>query len=228
MHLGCPVRFVEAAAALHLPVPRRRLRLPRQGRRRSAGPPARPLLHRDAQRHSVEIGPRFSVNSELAALLAARPGRAARRHRPVPLPVAAHGPQARRGPSHAQASSSHRCRPPLRPRPKRPGEGNGKVKPLDARSRGGHQRRRLDRRAHVAVGRRALADVPQGPQGDQLVLHAGLGDDVRLPQPGGHRRLPGDVLRPVAHAARTSRCATSPTRPSSASSCTGCTSGARR
>ena len=32
------------------------------------------------------------------------------------------------------------------------------------------------------------------PQGDQLVLHARLGDDVRLPRPGGDRRLPGDVL----------------------------------
>ena len=32
--------------ALHLPVPRRRLRLHRQGRRRPAGAPARPLLHR--------------------------------------------------------------------------------------------------------------------------------------------------------------------------------------
>ena len=45
MHLGCPVRYVEASAALHLPVPRRRLRLPGQGRRRPAGAPARPLLH---------------------------------------------------------------------------------------------------------------------------------------------------------------------------------------
>ena len=30
-------------------------------------------------------------------------------------------------------------------------------------------------------GGAALADVPQGPEGDQLVLHARLGDDVRLP-----------------------------------------------
>ena len=55
-------------------------------------------------------------------------------------------------------------------------------------------RRRLDRRAHLAVGRPALAAVPQGPARDQLVLHARLGDVVRVPQPGGHRRLPGDVL----------------------------------
>ena len=50
MHLGCPVRWTPAAAALHLPVPRRRLRLPRRGLRRPAGPPARSLLHPHAQR----------------------------------------------------------------------------------------------------------------------------------------------------------------------------------
>ena len=71
-------------------------------------------------------------------------------------------------------------------------------RPSSTGTRARRSRRRLDRRAHLALGRRALDDVPQGPQGDQLVLHAGLGDDVRLPLPGGHRRLPGDVLRPVA------------------------------
>ena len=45
MHLGCPVRYVQAARAVHLPVPRRRVRLPRDGRRRAAGPAAGPLLH---------------------------------------------------------------------------------------------------------------------------------------------------------------------------------------
>ena len=44
-HLGCPVRYVQASEKLHLPVPRRRLRLPGQGRGRPAGAPARPLLH---------------------------------------------------------------------------------------------------------------------------------------------------------------------------------------
>ena len=44
MHLGCPVRYVDASAEVHLPVPRRRLRLHRQGLGRPAGAPARPLL----------------------------------------------------------------------------------------------------------------------------------------------------------------------------------------
>ena len=62
-----------------------------------------------------------------------------------------------------------------RARPRRP-------KPLEPRqAEARHPRRRLDRRAHLAVRRRPLADVPQGPEGHQLVLHARLGDDVRLP-----------------------------------------------
>ena len=89
--------------------------------------------------------------------------------------------------------------PEAQPGAQAPGRGQRQDEPARHRRRGGDHRRRLGRRAHVAVGRRALADVPQGPQGDQLVLHAGHGDDVRLPQPGGHRRLPGHVLRPVAH-----------------------------
>ena len=50
--------------ALHLPVPRRRLRLHRQGRRRPAGAAAGPLLHRGAATSS-RLGPRYSVNEEL-------------------------------------------------------------------------------------------------------------------------------------------------------------------
>ena len=50
MHLGCPVRWTSGRRALHLPVPRRRLRLPGKRHRRSAGAPARPLLHPHAQR----------------------------------------------------------------------------------------------------------------------------------------------------------------------------------
>ena len=49
-HLGCPVRWVSAAAAVRLPLPRRRLRLPGQGRGRPAGAPARPV--RDARRRT--------------------------------------------------------------------------------------------------------------------------------------------------------------------------------
>ena len=95
------------------------------------------------------------------------------------------------------SSSSPRPVPKLQPPP--PRRPRATASRAARRRQGGRDhRRRLGRRAHVAVGRRALDDVPQGPEGDQLVLHAGLGDDVRLPHPGGDRRLPGDVLRPVA------------------------------
>ena len=67
-------------AALHLPVPRRRLRLPGQGRRRPAGPPAGPLLQPRAQRPARDR-PALLGQQRAQALLAAQPGRAARRHR---------------------------------------------------------------------------------------------------------------------------------------------------
>ena len=164
------------------------------------------------------------------ALLAARSRRAARRHRPVPVPVAPLGPQAPRNlivmpklklpapplPEAAEAAARSARRgatdaPGPRTPPRRPG-----ITVVDW----------VDERTSLSR-RRALDDVPQGPEGDQLVLHAGLGDDVRLPHPGGHRRLPGDVLRPVADARLRVGRATSPTTPSSASSCAACTSGAR-
>ena len=61
------------------------------------------------------------------------------------------------------------------------------------------RRRRLARRAHRRQPARAPC-FPQGAQGDQLVLHAGFGDHVRLPVAGGHRRVPGHVLRARHHA----------------------------
>ena len=73
MHLGCPVRFVQASAALHLPVPRRRLRLQRRGRRRPAGAPARPLLHRDPRRRRLGR-PALQRELRARALLPAVPG----------------------------------------------------------------------------------------------------------------------------------------------------------
>ncbi len=71
--------------------------------------------------------------------------------------------------------------------------------PADARQGEGgrHRRRRLGRRAHR---RHAIPHRPaaaQGAEGDELVLHARLGDVVRLRDAGADRRLPGDVLRPV-------------------------------
>ncbi len=65
------------------------------------GPPVRPLdrFYNRVHNGQLEIGPRFSVNSRAQALLAAQPGRAARRHRWDPVPVAADDPEARLAPT---------------------------------------------------------------------------------------------------------------------------------
>ena len=200
MHLGCPVNFVQAA---------QRFICPCHGGvydfvgKVSGGPPVRPLdrFYTRVAAGNVYVGPRFSVNSELERFSPRDPGRAARRRRPVPLSLASRRCARSRGPdampklpstaasqAHAPGPEATRARRTARRR-----------RPSTA-AEAGDARRRLDRRAHVAFGRRPLGDVPQGPEGDQLVLHARLGVDVRVPQPGGDRRLPGDVLRPVGDA----------------------------
>jgi Rieske Fe-S protein len=73
MHLGCPVRFVPAASRFICPCHGGVYDF--QGKR-SGGPPVRPLDRfytrvRDGQ---VEIGPRFSVNSELRRFSPRYPG----------------------------------------------------------------------------------------------------------------------------------------------------------
>ena len=72
-------------AALHLPVPRRRLRLPGHRRRRPAGAPARPLLHARARRHRRGRPALLGQLRAQALRLLPRPGAGPRRHRPVPL-----------------------------------------------------------------------------------------------------------------------------------------------
>src|SRR4029453_13300495 len=66
----------------------------------------------------------------------------------------------------------------------------------DDRGRNGH--RRLGRRAHRRKWIAARLPVPQGAEGNQLVLHARFGDLVRVRLAGGYGRVPGDVLRPLA------------------------------
>ena len=83
---------------------------------------------------------------------------------------------------------------PLNPKPRRPGDQNEKMTPLETAAEAGISVVDwIDERTSLSPAA-ALDAVPQGPEGDQLVLHARLGDDVRLPQPGRHRRIPGDVL----------------------------------
>ena len=102
MHLGCPVRFVEAAE---------RFICPCHGGvydftgKVDGGPPVRPLdrFYTARAQRPGRGRPALLGQQRAQALLAARPGRAAGRHRPVPLPVAAHDPQAAGDLGHAQA-----------------------------------------------------------------------------------------------------------------------------
>ena len=127
MHLGCPVRYVAASRALHLPVPRRRLRLPGQGRRRPAGAPARPLLHARARRHRRGRPALLGQLRAQALRLLPRPGAGPRRHRPVPLPAALLDPEAVSdeaaqdpAPAAAAAAAQAPGRADARRRPTRP------------------------------------------------------------------------------------------------------------
>ena len=196
--------------------------------RRCARSTASTRASRDGQ---VEIGPRYSVNTRAQALLAARPGRAARRHRPVPLPVALLDAASSQEPDrHAQAQAPAPPVPQrLQARAEAPGRAATARQPrrTPAKEAGDH-RRRLGRRAHLAV-----AAPPRWlmfrkvPKGTNWFYTLGSATMFAFLIAGGHRRLPGDVLRPVARRAPTSRPATSPTTSSSASSCAACTSGAR-
>ena len=184
--------------ALHLPVPRRRLRPARATGRWASGQTARPLLHPRVRRKR-RSRPALQRQQRAAPLLATRPRRAARRHRPVPVPVAARAPRnCKDGCDLAQDAKAPSSAAPVRPEgaAAAPRRGERQGGPRRGGQACGHHRRRLGRRAHLAERRRPLDDVPQGAQGHQLVLHARLGDDVRLPLPGRHGRVPGDVLPP--------------------------------
>ena len=224
MHLGCPVRFVEAAKRFICPCHGGVYDFRGAG---AGGPPVRPLdrFYTRVRNGQVEIGPRFRVNCELERFSPPRSRPAARRHRPVPVSRPPLDPEAQLA---DEAPRSPRSAAALKPAPQRPGD----------RASPGPARRRptrpaitavdwVDERTSLSGGLRWLM-FRKVPKGTNWFYTLGLGDDVRLPLAGGHRRVPGDVLRPVGRRAPTSRSATSPTRSSSASSCAACTSGARR
>ena len=196
-HLGCPVRWVSACAAVRLPLSRRRLRLPGPGRGRPAGAAARPLRDPGPERAGPDRPPlQRQLRPEALLRRATRASRST-----------ACGSTCTRS-----VSRSPRCRlahadgdpDPQAPAPRPPQAAAARA------TRARTARCALkDQAAEVGAGIVGWVDertgasgflrrvpVPQGPEGDQLVLHARLGDDVRLPVAGGHRRVPGDVLRP--------------------------------
>ena len=185
--------------ALHLPVPRRRLRLRGAGASAARRCARSTASTRACATASVEVGPRFSVNSELERFSPRDPGEPldgigqylypSRPSRPASSPKTADAETPKLPAPRRAAAARRRARRDRRtarqPTPLRAGRRGRASSVVDW----------VDERTSLS-GAGALAAVPQGPEGDQLVLHAGLGDDVRLPLAGGHRRVPGDVLRP--------------------------------
>ena len=141
--LGCPVRYVEAAARFICPCHGGVYDFAGQ---RIGGPPVRPLDHfytRIAD-DNVEIGPRFSVNSHFSPLLAAQPRPGHGRHRQVPLP----------GPLLDPGQAAMKLKPPPLPLPDalqptaQAARASRRSRPRSRSSRNRDLRRRLDRRAH--------------------------------------------------------------------------------
>ena len=82
-----------------------------------------------------------------------------------------------------------------RPAPPSPGQ-EAPLHPIDAATEAGLTVVDwIDERTQLSQGLRWLM-FRKVPQGHQLGVHARLGDAVRVPQPGRHRRVPGDVLPP--------------------------------
>ena len=134
--------------ALHLPVPRRRLRLHGQGRRRPAGAPARPLLHARAQAARSRSGRATrSTPSSSASRATAIRRRTLDGIGQYLYPGALLDAQDGLGDAEAAAAT-----PPAAalPRPKRPGEAREGQAARPGQG-GRDPRGRLDRRAHLAV-----------------------------------------------------------------------------
>ena len=184
-------------AALRLPVPRRRLRLQRRGRRRPAGPAARPLLHPRARRPGrdrpallgqqrvppLPVLPRSRRRTSTASASTSTPAASPRPRwtssaMKLPLPPASHRP-----PAQAQAARRGRARSSRSTRSRRPGS-----RP----STGSTSARRCPAAARWMMFRKV-------PKGTNWFYTLGLGDAVRVPLAGRDRRVPGDVLRPVGH-----------------------------
>ena len=146
MHLGCPVRFVEASERFICPCHGGVYDFTGSV---SGGPPVRPLDRFFTRVRGRPGRDRPALLGQLGVQALPelpRSGAGPRRHRPVPLPGALLDAQARLMPKLPLPCRS------LQPQPKRPGEVE-EVKRGRPGQGGRHPCRRLGRRADVAVGR---------------------------------------------------------------------------
>ena len=224
MHLGCPVRWTSAAAALHLPVPRRRLRLQGRGR-----PAARRCARSTTSTRGCATARSRSARATRSTRVRALPelprsGPAARRHRPVPLP-------------RALLDAEEPMRLPTLPKPPVPKRFQDKPAPPGARREGQAARAGQGSRHHAprtgstsaprspaACAGCSSARCRRGPTGSTRSARRRCSRSSRRRSPACSWRCTTRRRRPRP----TSRRATSPTTSSSASSCAACTSGARR
>ena len=196
-HVGCPVRYIQASQKFVCPCHGGVYGFEGQV---EGGPPVRPL---DRFYTRVEGG---RVRDRRPLLASTRNSSASRRATRRTTSTGSGSTSTRRGrPYEAPRSPASQAAAPA---PKRPGQdrngGNGN-------GRNGGPATKPTAKDHAVEGAAtaigwldertgrqpvpARLPLPQGPQGHQLVLHAGLGHDVRLPLAGRHRRVPGHVLR---------------------------------
>ena len=195
-HLGCPVRWVDAAE---------RFICPCHGGvydllgRRVGGPPVRPLDRFPTRVNGDRVAARRRASASTASCGASP--RAIRASRST----ASASTSIPRAPARSKSKLIVQPVPKL-PAPPVPGVAQGAA---PAPRRG--QRRRaarstakeagitvvdwVDERTSLSGGVRWMM-FRKVPEGHQLVLHARLGDDVRVPLPGGHGRVPRHVLPP--------------------------------
>ena len=195
-HLGCPVRWVDAAERFICPCHGGVYDLLGRARRRAAGAPARPLLHA-RERRSGAGRPALQRQQRAAT--------ASRRATPASRSTASASTSTRRGPTRAGTARADDV--PEAASPPAPGRAEGAAAapgraatarpgPLEhAKEAGITVVDWVDERTSLSGAARWLM-FRKVPEGHQLVLHARLGDDVRLPLPGRHGRVPGDVLPP--------------------------------
>ena len=170
------------------------------------GPPVRPLdrFQTRVVDDELQVGPRYSVTNSLEPVRARDPGEFTGGIWEYLYPPR---------PTTAAAALSRRCRsfpsPQRSASPPSPASATNGARVNGGGRRDGETPNRLVEQAKEVpidvVGwvdeRTGASTVPhrhaaaQGPEGDELVLHARLGDPVRLRDAGGHRRLPRDVLR---------------------------------
>ena len=208
-------------------MPRRRLRPARPPRRRSA---ARPLdrFYTRVNGDVVELGPRFSVNSELRRFSPRDPGEPLDGIGQYLYPSR---PDAQKSSRTAREHHAKLPAPPLpsalKTPPPRPGEDNGKAGPLeDAAEAGITVVDWVDERTSLSGAARWLMfrKVPKGTNWFYTLGSATMFAFLTQAVTGVFLAM---YYRPDPPAAPTNRSATSPTKCSSGSSCAACTSGAR-